>query len=214
MSDHTNGFHTGQPTPVGHVADNDYAIGQFIERLSGSPIWNQSAVFIIEDDAQDGPDHVDCHRSTAYVISPWIKANAVDHTFYNTDSVLHSIELILGLPPMSQYDAGATPILDFDTAANNQFPGGVYAPQQSAFVAQTAAKTLPRNSPLWKLAKMTAGMDFTKEDKAPPQLLNQVIWESVKGVNSPMPAPQHHVVLTAAKGKAAGKAPAQPADND
>ncbi len=204
MSDHTAGYTPGQATPAGHVADNDYGVGELVQAVSRSPIWDSTAIFIVEDDAQDGPDHVDCHRSTAYVISPWIKANSVDHHFYNTDSILHTMELILGLPPMSQYDAIAPPVNDFTARPDN---GVSYAAVPSPLVAQTAAKSLPPGSPLWKLARLTATMDFSREDLAPPQLLNQVIWQSVRGVGSFMPAPQHHVILKVqhGKGKAAGK---------
>ena len=103
------------------VADNDYAVGQLVEAVSRSPIWKSTAIFIIEDDAQNGPDHVDAHRSTCYVIHPWIKQASVDHNFHNTASCLRTIELLLGLPPMCQYD-GVRPILDWDTAPNNDSP--------------------------------------------------------------------------------------------
>ena len=125
MHDHTQGLSAGQHTPRAEVADNDYGVAQLVEAVSKSKIWDSTAIFIIEDDAQDGPDHVDCHRSTCYVISPYIKKNSVDHTFYNTDSVLHTMELLLGVPPMNQYDAIASPILDFDTTAGNS---SIYTP--------------------------------------------------------------------------------------
>src|SRR5213075_2884427 len=93
--------------PFAHVADNDWAVGMFIEHLSKSKIWKESAVFIIEDDAQNGPDHVDAHRTTAYVAGAFVKRNFVDHTMYSTSSMLRTMELILGIPPMTQYDAAA-----------------------------------------------------------------------------------------------------------
>ncbi|HXC05442.1 MAG TPA: alkaline phosphatase family protein, partial [Bacteroidia bacterium] len=107
INDHTEGLKKGRPTPFAHVADNDLAVGLFVEYLSKSPIWKESAVFIVEDDAQNGPDHVDAHRSTLYVAGGFVKRGYVDHSMYSTSSVLHTIELILGLPPMSQYDAAA-----------------------------------------------------------------------------------------------------------
>ncbi len=120
MSDHTAGYSTGKPTPVAHVADNDYAVAELVQAVSSSPIWNSTAIFVIEDDAQDGPDHVDCHRSTCYVISPYVTPNTVDHTFHNTTSVVKSIELLLGLPPMNQYDAYAPSFgPDFSTTASS-----------------------------------------------------------------------------------------------
>ena len=93
-----------------HTADNDLAVGMFVDYLSKSSIWKESVVFVLEDDAQDGPDHVDAHRSTAYIAGGYIKRHAIDHTMYSTTSVLHTIELLLGIPPMSQYDAAAEPM--------------------------------------------------------------------------------------------------------
>src|SRR6185312_4983895 len=87
---------------------NDLALGLLVEHISHSPVWKESAIFVLEDDAQDGPDHVDAHRSPAYVISPYIRRHTVNHTLYSTTSVLHTMELILGLPPMSQQDAAST----------------------------------------------------------------------------------------------------------
>src|SRR3989339_981193 len=102
INDHTEGLRKGRPTPYAHVADNDLAVGLFVDYLSHSPIWKETAIFIIEDDAQDGPDHVDAHRTTAYVAGGFVKRNFVDHTMYSTSSMLRTMELILGLPPMSQ----------------------------------------------------------------------------------------------------------------
>lgn len=109
-NDHTEGLRRTAPTPFAHVADNDLAVGLFLEHLSKSRIWKESAVFIVEDDAQNGPDHVDAHRTTAYLAGPFVKRGSVDKTMYSTSSMLRTIELILGLPPMSQYDAAATPM--------------------------------------------------------------------------------------------------------
>ncbi|HEX8677400.1 MAG TPA: beta-propeller fold lactonase family protein, partial [Segetibacter sp.] len=109
-NNHTEGLRLGSPTPFAHVADNDLAVGLFLEHLSKSPVWKESAAFIVEDDAQNGPDHVDAHRTIAFVAGPFVKRNFVDHTMYSTSSMLRTMELILGLPPMSQYDAAATPM--------------------------------------------------------------------------------------------------------
>ncbi|MEO5893488.1 MAG: bifunctional YncE family protein/alkaline phosphatase family protein, partial [Ferruginibacter sp.] len=109
-NDHTEGLRLGRPTPFAHVADNDLAVGMFIDYLSRSPVWKESVVFIVEDDAQNGPDHVDAHRTTAYLAGPFVKRGYTDHTMYSTSSMLRTIELILGLPPMSQYDASAPPM--------------------------------------------------------------------------------------------------------
>src|SRR5207249_5865979 len=107
---HTVGRQASRPTPRAMVADNDLALGLIVERLSQSPAWASLAVFVLEDDAQNGPDHVDAHRSVLLVASPYARRDAVDSTFYTTASVLRTIEGILGLPPLSQYDAGATPL--------------------------------------------------------------------------------------------------------
>ena len=92
----------GRPSPYAHVADNDLAVGMLVDYLSKSPIWKESVVFVVEDDAQDGPDHVDAHRSPAFVAGGYVKRNFIDHTMYSTSSILRTIELILGLPPMSR----------------------------------------------------------------------------------------------------------------
>ena len=110
LSDHTEGTAAGRPTPFAHVADNDLAVGMLVEHISKSPIWENSVLFIVEDDAQNGPDHVDAHRTTAYLAGGYVKRHYADHTLYSTSSLLRTIELILGLPPMTQYDAAATPM--------------------------------------------------------------------------------------------------------
>jgi YVTN family beta-propeller protein len=197
MNDHTAGVTAGVASPQAHVADNDYSVGQMVQALSQYPtLWAHTALFVIEDDSQDGPDHVDCHRSTCYVISPYIKKNSVDHTFYNTDSVLKTMELLLGVPPLSQYDAVATPILDFGSAPGNS---GVYTailPAQS-IITDVPGPMLKRGTPLTSLEKQTAGMDLIHPDSAPASLLNEVIWKSVRGVSSKMPAPVHNAKIEA-----------------
>jgi hypothetical protein len=105
--DHTAAASSGPHTPRSDSADNDYAIGQVVEAISHTPIWEHCAIFVIEDDAQSGADHVDCHRTTGYLISTYVPLSSVDHRFYNTVSYLRTIEQLLGLPPMTQYDATA-----------------------------------------------------------------------------------------------------------
>jgi hypothetical protein len=180
INDHTEGLRIGRPTPFAAVADNDLAVGLFIEYLSKSPIWNQCAVFIVEDDAQNGPDHVDAHRTTAYVAGGFVKQGFVDHTPYSTSSMVRTIELILGLPPMSQYDVAATPMWRcFAETANHP-----------AFKARPANINLKdKNTTISQWSRKSDRMDFSKEDVAPEQELNKVIWVAVNGVNSKMPAP-------------------------
>jgi hypothetical protein len=190
--DHTQGVTPGKFTPRAEVADNDYAVGQLVEAVSKSPIWESTAIFIIEDDSQDGPDHVDAHRSTCYVISPHIKANTVDHRFYNTDSVLKTIEMLLGLPPMSQYDAVANPILDFGQSASNDGVFNAELPAQNIICDRTPPLAKLRlKDPRRKLALLSSRMDFTHPDSAPSGSLNEILWKSVKGAHAVAPTPHH-----------------------
>jgi DNA-binding beta-propeller fold protein YncE len=180
-NDHTAGLSKGKPTPFAYVADNDLAVGMFLEHLSNSPAWKESVVFILEDDAQNGPDHVDAHRSTAYVAGPYVKRNFVDHTPYTTSGMLRTIELILGLPPMSQYDAAATPLWRSFTAT----------PDYTSFKALPSNINLSDKNLVWnELSQRSATFDFTKEDRVPDLEFSKVIWKGVKGINTVMPAPK------------------------
>jgi hypothetical protein len=180
-NDHTQGLKVGKPTPFAQVADNDLAVGEFMEHLSQSSIWNESVVFILEDDAQNGPDHVDAHRTTAYIAGGYVKRNFVDHTMYSTSSLLRTMELILGIAPMSQYDAAAAPMWRcFD---NHPDPSGYRVLTANIDLGEL---NVTHNA----LAKKSAGFDFTKEDRVPEADFNEVLWKSVKGLNSPVPAPR------------------------
>jgi YVTN family beta-propeller protein len=185
-NDHTEGLRTGRPTPFAHVADNDLAVGLFVEYLSNSPIWNECAIFIVEDDAQNGPDHVDAHRTTAYLAGPHVKRGYVDHTMYSTSSMLRTMELILGLPPMSQYDAAATPMWRSFTSASNNKP----------FVALPPTIDLnQRNTQNTASARLSNTLDFRKEDTIPDLIFSEIVWKAVKGEHSPMPAPRRSAFL-------------------
>ncbi len=181
INDHTQGMSLNNPTPFAHVADNDLAVGMFIEYLSKSKVWNESVVFIVEDDAQNGPDHVDAHRTTAYVAGPHVKRNFVDHTPYTTSGMLRTIELILGLPPMSQYDAAATPMWRCFTATPN-YTGFTALPSNVNLADKNTVNNI--------LAQRSAQFDFSKEDRAPDLEFSEVIWKGVKGLHSIMPAPK------------------------
>ncbi|HLJ57489.1 MAG TPA: alkaline phosphatase family protein [Chthonomonadaceae bacterium] len=194
MADHTQGVGVGRHTPDSYVADNDYAVGQLVEAVSHSPVWESTAIFVIEDDAQNGQDHVDCHRSTCYVISPWIRAHSVDHGFYNTDSVLRSMELLLGVQPLSQYDAIAGPILDWDTAPSNREPYRALLPDEAIIAKRTVASS--REAPL---SKLTARLDFVHPDSADPEILNAILWKYAKGMNAVPPPPRHSPALAPAR---------------
>lgn len=181
INDHTEGARLGKPTPFAHVADNDLAVGMFVEYLSKSPIWKQSVVLIVEDDAQNGPDHVDAHRSTAYLAGGFVKRNFVDHSMYSTSSFLRTIELILGLPPMSQYDAAALPLFKCFTSVPNTTP----------FEAVPANIDLnEKNERITASSRLSETFDFSKEDNIPDLLFSEVIWKTVKGEHSVMPAPR------------------------
>jgi YVTN family beta-propeller protein len=184
--DHTSGMRKGAYTPYAAAADNDLAVGRFIEHISNSPIWKESAIFIVEDDAQNGPDHVDAHRSTAYVISPYVKRNFVDHTMYSTSGLLRTMELILGLPPMSQYDAAAMPLFRSFTAS----------PDFTSYETIPANVDIDQRNTAWnKLAKESAKFNLAVEDAAPDIPFNEVIWKAIKGESSVMPTPRHSAFL-------------------
>ncbi|WP_114941548.1 bifunctional YncE family protein/alkaline phosphatase family protein [Mucilaginibacter endophyticus] len=180
-NDHTSGQRKGAISPIAAVADNDLAIGQFIEHLSHSTIWKESVVFILEDDAQNGPDHIDAHRSPVFVAGPYVKRNAVIHGMYSTSGVLRTMELILGLPPMSQYDAAAMPLYDCFTSK----------PDFTPYTAKAAQVDLEqRNIAVNESSKRSELFNFAKEDAAPDIELNEVVWKYVKGESSVMPAPK------------------------
>jgi YVTN family beta-propeller protein len=185
-NDHTEGLRKGKPTPYAHAADNDLAVGMFVEYLSKSSIWKESVVFIIEDDAQNGPDHVDAHRTTAYVAGGFVKRKFVDHTMYSTSSMLRTMELILGLPPMSQYDAAAEPMwrcftATADLAAFQSLPSNIDLNEKNVAINE------------WQ--RRSEKFDFTKEDAIPDMEFNWVLWYGIKGDNIPMPAPRRAAFL-------------------
>lgn len=179
-NDHTEGLRIGRPTPYAHVADNDLAVGQLIETLSKSPIWNETAVFILEDDAQNGADHVDAHRSTAYVAGGFVKRNYIDHTAYSTSSMIRTMELILGLNPMSQYDAAAMPMWRcFDSVAKPSDYKAII-PDVDLRSINVARNEWQRKSELF---------NFEKEDTNNDVDFNLVLWHGLKGDKIPFPGP-------------------------
>ena len=179
INDHTEGLKKNRPTPFAHAADNDLAVGMFVEYLSKSSIWNESVIFIVEDDAQNGPDHVDAHRSPAYLAGGLVKRRFIDHTPYTTSSVLRTMELILGLPPMSQYDASATSLWRCFTST----------PNSTAFKSLLSNVNLNEtNIAINEWQRKSEEFDFTMEDRAPDQEFNEVLWFAVKGEHVPFPA--------------------------
>ena len=182
INDHTLGLSLGKPSPFAQVADNDLAVGMFVDYLSHSPIWKKTLIVIVEDDAQNGPDHIDAHRSTAYLAGGFVKQGFVDHTMYSTSSLLRTIELILGLPPMSQYDASATPLWRCFT---NE-------PSHPPFTFRPAGVDLNEvNTGRNKWQELSETFDFSKEDRVNDGAFNEVIWKAVRGLNSPCPPTVH-----------------------
>jgi YVTN family beta-propeller protein len=177
-NNHTEGLSLGKPTPFAHVADNDLAVGMFIDYLSHSPIWNSCLVLIVEDDAQNGPDHVDAHRTTAFLAGGHVKKGYVDNTAYTTSSMLRTMELILGLPPMTQYDAAATPMW---RCLNNT------ADHPAFRVRPVSVDLNEKNTKTSEWQRLSDSFDFTAEDKVNDFQFNEVIWRAVKGLDSPCP---------------------------
>jgi phospholipase C len=192
MRDHTMGLNPTFGSPRAMMADNDYAVGELVQAVSNSPIWTSTVIFVIEDDAQFSNDHVDTHRSFCQVISPWIKTGTVDSRFYDTNSVLKSIELLLGLSPMSQYDHFSNPIMGgWDAAPNNSAAYAAILPP-SDIIGEVNPKILAYNSkdPRRRLALLSSKMNWKVADAAPYRLLNEVLWKDSKGPKSKMPKPR------------------------
>ncbi|GGB08813.1 bifunctional YncE family protein/alkaline phosphatase family protein [Puia dinghuensis] len=189
-NDHTEGLRKGRLTPFAHVADNDLAVGEFLEHLSQSPVWKESVVFILEDDAQNGPDHVDAHRSTAYIAGGMIKRHFVDHTPYSTTSMLRTMELILGVPPMSQYDAAATPMWRCFATTPDLTPFRSLPANIDLRETNTASNEWSRRS---------SAIDLTREDRVPDRLFNEILWKGIKGDQSPLPAPNRAAFVRASR---------------
>jgi DNA-binding beta-propeller fold protein YncE len=184
-NDHTSGSRAGAPTPQAYVADNDWALGQLVEAVSHSKDWVSTAIFVVEDDAQNGPDHVDGHRTIAQVISPYTQTGQVDSTFYSQVSMLRTIELIVGIAPMTQYDAAATPMLNSFSDTRNRRPYTAIKPAQTLLDAKNPA---PPPGPA--SGGQSDPYDWSVQDRVPEQILNQMIWTSVKGPNRQMPTPR------------------------
>ena len=177
-NDHTHGTQAGKVAPLSMVADNDYALGMLVEAVSHSRFWGSTAIFVLEDDAQNGPDHVDSHRSPAYVISPYVKHHAVDSSLYNTTSMLRTMELMLGLRPMTQFDAAARPMSAAFQAAADPAPFDVEKPR---------VPLDQRNPPHSPTAARSSRLDFSQEDRADEDELNDILWTSIKGSHAPPP---------------------------
>jgi len=180
-NDHTAGTRPGYPTPTAMIAENDLALGRVVEAISKSRYWKESAVFVLEDDAQNGPDHVDAHRTLAQVISPYTRTGAVDSTLYSTAAMLRTIEDLVGLSPLTQFDAQATSMLGSFGDTADLTP---YAAVRPAMAGDA------RNAASAPMAAVSARQRLDREDQIDERTFNEAIWQSVKGRGSRMPAPR------------------------
>ncbi len=185
--DHTSGTKAGFPTPAAQVADNDLAFGQIVEAVSHSAFWKETCILAIEDDPQSGWDHVSGYRTTAYVISPYTKRGQVIHTQYNHTSLLRTIELILGLPPLNQMDATATPLSDCFTMTPDFTPFEHLANNIPLDQMNPEPKKIS-DLQLRKDAYASARLPLEKVDQCPEDVLNQILWRAMKGTSVPYPA--------------------------
>jgi hypothetical protein len=185
-NDHTSATAFGSPTPAAQAADNDLAVGQVVEAVSHSRYWKDTCIFAVEDDPQNGWDHVSGYRTTAYVVSAYTRLGAVIHTQYNQTSLLRTMELMLGLPPMNQMDATATPMFDCFT---NQ-------PDFTPFTAMANRVPIDQMNPepkkisdalLRQDARVSARLPLKKEDQCPEDVFNRILWHAAKGSQTPYP---------------------------
>ncbi|HMH08199.1 MAG TPA: hypothetical protein VK579_16110, partial [Terriglobales bacterium] len=188
--DHTHGTTPGKPRPAASVADNDLAVGRVVEALSHSPYWDDTAIFIIEDDAQDGADHVDAHRSIAFAISKYSPGSQghpfVDNRFYTTVNMIHTIETLLALPPMNQNDAYAPVMAPLFSGAGDQPPYTAdWSNRDNGLIYQTNPVSGPG-------AAVSAKMNFTRPDAINTAVLNEILWRDRMG-SAPMPLPKHTI---------------------
>jgi len=177
-NDHTSGTAVGKIAPLSSMADNDYSLGMIVEAISKTRFWPQTAIFVVEDDAQNGADHVDSHRSPAFVLSPYTHRGAVDSSMYNHTSVLRTMELILGLRPMTQFDAAARPMWAAFTATPDARPYTAEKPKTSL---------TERNAPGTPTAARSAGLDFSDADRIDDDELNDILWRAIRKTEPPAP---------------------------
>jgi len=179
-SDHTWSTTTSARRPTAYVADNDLALGRLVDAVSHSRFWGSTAIFVVEDDTQDGPDHVNGHRMPALVVSPYTQTGEVDSTFYSTASALRTMELILGVGPMTRFDAAATPMTATFASTPDLRPFDFLPPEVSLWA---------KNKSTAPMAAWSTAQDFSHPDLASTLLENRAIWKSVRGRTSRMPLP-------------------------
>jgi hypothetical protein len=190
-NDHTAGTRPGRATPQSYMADNDLALGRMVEAVSNSSYWRDTVILVTEDDAQDGPDHVDAHRTFSLAISPYTQRAAVDSTHYDTAAMIATLEDLLGLPPMSIADKRATRMWRAFSPQPNFRPYEALEPSVTPFGAAGA----PLNGPQAPLGRESSKWDFTEPDATPQVPLNEAIWKSIKGAGSRMPRPRHDQII-------------------
>ena len=183
--DHTRGVKPGAMTPTYDMIDHDYAFGKIVETITHSPVWDSSAIFAVEDDAQFGIDHVDGHRAIAFLVSPYARRGLVDSTYYTQIDMLRTIEQILGLPPMNQVDLLGKPMRNAFTDVPLSQPYTAIAPDIVSFEVNPKAEDLVGLPRLW--AEWSDTIDFEQPDAAPEQMLNRAIWYGLKGFHVPYP---------------------------
>jgi hypothetical protein len=177
-NDHTSGTAAGKTAPLSAMADNDLALGQIVEAISKSRFWANTAIFVLEDDAQNGADHVDSHRSPAFVLSPYTRRGIIDSTMYNTTSILRTMELILGLRPMTSFDAGARPM----AAAFGM------KPDLTPYAAEPARISLDeRNPAAAATTARSSRLDFSDADRIDDDELNEILWLAIRKTEPPAP---------------------------
>jgi hypothetical protein len=182
---HTKGTSAGANTPEACVGSNDLGLGRIVEAASRSKFWKEMAIFVVEDDAQNGPDHVDAHRTCGFVVSPYCKRGVVDSTLYTMAGMIRTMELILGLPPLTQYDASATPMFNAFTKE----------PQLSAYTALTPEIDLnAKNTAKTAFSRESSRMNFKAYDLAPEDELNRILW-AVARPGEPYPTPIHRAIF-------------------
>lgn len=177
-NDHTQGTRAGALTPFAYVAQNDQAVGMYVDTVSHSKLWTSTAIFIIEDDAQNGPDHVDSHRAPAFVISPYTHRGIVDSTMYNQAGLLRTMELILGLRPMTHFDAAGTSMLGTFAHQADTRPYALVSPKTSL---------TDRNAANAPGVQQSNKMDFSEADLVDDDELNEVLWRAIKHTDLPPP---------------------------
>lgn len=189
--DHTGGTRPDHARPAANVADNDLALGRVVDAVSHSPYWDDTAIFVLEDDAQDGADHVDAHRSIAFVISKYSPSSSekpyIEHRFYTTVNMIHTMESLLGLPPMNQNDAYA-PVMGgmFSGSGNHEPYKADFSNLNNGLIYETNKRDAPG-------AKISSSMDFSRPDAAGAARLNRVLWKDQKG-SAALPKPKHTVI--------------------